>query len=405
MLKKLTKNIGPGSLVAAAFIGPGTITTCTTAGARFGYDLMWALVLSVIATISLQEMAARLGVISQKDLASVIAKFSSHRVLQISVITLILCAIVVGNTSYEAGNISGAALGLELFTGKLIFEFKGASLNLSTVILGAIAFMILVKGSIKSLQQILLGLVMLMSMAFVLTAILTKPNLFAIFRGLLSFKSSDASLFTVVGLIGTTVVPYNLFLHSALVAKKWHSPKDLQASRWDTFVAVLLGGLVSMSVLIAAASVNILELKSGADLAFALQTTFGESAKYFMGLGLIAAGLTSAVTAPLAAAFVITGLFGKSGQTNSKLYKAVWMSVLLFGILVSSFNLEPIVLIIFAQVTNGLFLPFIVLVLLWIMNQTRLLGSYKNTKLQNAFGIFVFLLTLLLAYRILINSL
>ncbi len=120
MIKNIFKNIGPGTLVAAAFIGPGTVTLCTLAGVNFGFNLLWAMLLSIIATIVLQEMAARLGIISQKGLSEVIREEIKIPFFKWFVTILILSAIVVGNASYEAGNISGGILGLETIFGKVI---------------------------------------------------------------------------------------------------------------------------------------------------------------------------------------------------------------------------------------------------------------------------------------------
>ena len=121
MIKSWFKNIGPGPLVAAAFIGPGTVTLCTMAGVNFGYALLWAMGLSVVATIILQEMSARLGIIAQKGLADVIRSEINNPVLKYVSIVLILSAIVIGNAAYEAGNISGGVLGLEAVFGNLDF--------------------------------------------------------------------------------------------------------------------------------------------------------------------------------------------------------------------------------------------------------------------------------------------
>ena len=113
MIRNAFKNIGPGPFIAAAFIGPGTVTLCTLSGANFGYTLLWAMALSILATIALQEMSARLGIISQKGLAEVIRTEIKNPPLRAGAILLILSAIVIGNAAYEAGNISGGALGLE----------------------------------------------------------------------------------------------------------------------------------------------------------------------------------------------------------------------------------------------------------------------------------------------------
>ena len=122
MIKKWFKNIGPGTLVAAAFIGPGTVTICTIAGVNFGFNLLWAMLLSVIATVVLQEMAARLGVISQKGLSEVIREEIKIPFVKHFVTLLILGAIVVGNAAYEAGNISGGILGLETIFGRSLLN-------------------------------------------------------------------------------------------------------------------------------------------------------------------------------------------------------------------------------------------------------------------------------------------
>ena len=122
-MKKWINNIGPGPLVAAAFIGPGTVTLCSIAGLNFGFSILWALLLSVIATIVLQEMAARLGIIFQKSLSEVITNEIKNPLTKNIVIALILLAIVIGNAAYEAGNISGGVLGLETVFGEKYLSF------------------------------------------------------------------------------------------------------------------------------------------------------------------------------------------------------------------------------------------------------------------------------------------
>ena len=149
MIKNIFKNIGPGTLIAAAFIGPGTVTLCTLAGVNFGFNLLWAMVLSILATIILQEMAARLGIISQKGLSEVIREEIKIPFLKQLVTMLILAAIVVGNASYEAGNISGGILGLETIFGEFRYNFNGSSINFMSIVIGVIAFILLYIGNYK----------------------------------------------------------------------------------------------------------------------------------------------------------------------------------------------------------------------------------------------------------------
>ena len=213
MIKSWFKNIGPGPLVAAAFIGPGTVTLCTMAGVNFGYALLWAMGLSVVATIILQEMSARLGIIAQKGLADVIRSEINNPVLKYVSIVLILSAIVIGNAAYEAGNISGGVLGLETVFGVQNLNIATCNFNIFSVLIGLVAFLLLFIGNYKFLERVLVSLVILMSGAFLLTAIMTRPDLVEIAEGLLLPEVADNSILTIIGLIGTTVVPYNLFLH------------------------------------------------------------------------------------------------------------------------------------------------------------------------------------------------
>ena len=208
-------------MVAAAFVGPGTVTLCTLAGANFGYALLWTLVLSVVATIVLQEMAARLGIVTQKGLSEVIRSEIKQPSMRILVIILILSAIVIGNTAYEAGNISGGILGLETILGQASLDLGSFSINLMSLVIGVIAFVLLYIGNYKFLERALITLVILMSLSFLITAIVTKPDFIEILKGAFIPKSPKGSLLTIIGLIGTTVVPYNLFLHASLVKEKW----------------------------------------------------------------------------------------------------------------------------------------------------------------------------------------
>jgi len=391
MIKNWFKNIGPGPLVAAAFIGPGTVTLCTIAGVNFGFALLWAMVLSIVATIVLQEMSARLGIITQKGLSEVIRTEIKHPIFRILAVILILSAIVIGNAAYEAGNISGSVLGLQaVFSGSKGFY---------SALIGSIAFVLLFIGNYKVLEKMLVALVMLMSLAFLITAILTQPNISEIFKGVFMPKFPEGSILTIVGLIGTTVVPYNLFLHASLVKEKWQNTSDLKYAKKDTIIAVVLGGLVSMCIIIAAAAIQSSDITNAADLAKGLEPLFGAFSKYFLAMGLFAAGITSAITAPLAAAYVACGCLGWSTNLKSKQFRAVWILILAIGVLSSASGVKSIEIIKFAQVANGILLPIIAGFLIWIVNRESVLGTYRNTMRQNILGIIILTITLFLGVK------
>ncbi|AOW18663.1 manganese transporter [Polaribacter vadi] len=399
MIKKYFKNIGPGTLVAAAFIGPGTVTICTLAGVNFGFNLLWAMLLSIIATIVLQEMAARLGIISQKGLSEVIREEIKIPFLKHFITLLILAAIVVGNASYEAGNISGGILGLETIFGEFNFVIGGLSINFMSLIIGVIAFVLLYIGNYKFIEKALVTLVLLMSFSFVITAVITQPNILEVLKGMFVPKFPEKSLLTVIGLIGTTVVPYNLFLHASLVKERWKNKEDVSLAKTDTIISIILGGMVSMAIIISAASIPSKDILNVADLAKGLAPLYGEFAKYFLALGLFAAGITSAITAPLAAAYVAQGCLGLKGNMQSKSFKMVWMIILLLGVIFSSIGIKPIEIIKFAQVANGMLLPIIAGILLWIMNKKNVLGTFVNTKTQNIFGFVILAISIFLGAK------
>ncbi|MEY8021720.1 Nramp family divalent metal transporter [Muriicola sp. SD30] len=386
------KKIGPGFLIAAAFVGPGTITACTLAGVGFGFALLWAMVLSIATTVVFQEMAARVGILTKKGLAASIREELKRPWIRVSVLGIILSAIVVGNAAYEAGNIGGAVLGLEALLGSEPSPWY-------SWLIGGCAFVLLYAGSYKMLEKIFVGLVMMMSISFILAAILTRPDISAILSGLFVPSLPEGSLLTVVALIGTTVVPYNLFLHASLVSEKWNSIDDIKAIRWDTILSIGLGGLISIAIVIAAAASQLTEVSSGLDLAKGLEPLYGTSSKYFLGVGLFAAGITSAITAPLAAAYVTASCFNWNSSFNSWRFRAVWASVLLAGVSFQSFNLKPIEIIKFAQVANGLLLPVICIFLLWIVNKRSLMGNYKNRIWQNILGLIFLLLIISLGVK------
>ncbi|MCM8570595.1 Nramp family divalent metal transporter [Gramella jeungdoensis] len=397
-MRNFFRNLGPGILVSAAFIGPGTVTVCSLAGVNFGYSLLWALLISVFACIILQEMSARLGLVSGKGLSDCIRE--EIRIPFIRVITLILIfsAIVLGNAAYEAGNITGAVLGLEAVFPSVSFEMGAFNLNIWSLVIGGLAFILLFLGSYKKLEKVFIGLVLLMSIAFILTAFLTRPDISGVLEGFIP-GSFDAGLLTIIALVGTTVVPYNLFLHASLVSEKWQGQKYLGTVRKELVFSIMLGGLVSMAIVICAAASNITQIEDAGDLAAGLEPLFGNSATIFLAIGLLAAGITSSITAPLAAAYVVQGCLGWKGGMQSGKFKMVWIIILILGVVFSSLGVKPVEIIQFAQIANGLVLPIIAIFLFWIVNQSSVLGEYRNSIFQNAIGLLVIALAVFLGAK------
>ncbi len=387
----LKKYFGPSTLIAAAFIGPGTVTTCTLAGVQTGYSLLWALAFSIIATIIFQEMSARLGWVTQSGLGEAITQTLNNRGVKYLAIFLVTSAILVGNAAYEAGNISGGILGLELLIGPQ---------KLWPIVLGGICFLLLSIGKYQLVEKLLIALVITMSICFALTAILVQPDLGAVLQGFIP-RHPEQNLFLVLALLGTTVVPYNLFLHASTISKKWESTASLKQIRTENRVSILIGGLISILIVITAGSFqgNITEVKSGQDLAVQLEPLFGSGAKYCMGIGLLAAGISSALTAPLAAGYAAQGLFGWQKEEKDWRFKIVWMTILLLGIIVATIGQKPILVIKFAQIANALLLPLVAVFLIYVSNSKKLLKNYVNNRWQNVLAIALLFITIVLSFK------
>lgn len=396
---KLFENIGPGVLIAAAFIGPGTVTVCTLAGAQYDFVLLWTMVFSIIATIVLQEMTVRLGLVTKMGLAQAVRNQINHSGLKWLSIILMMSAILVGNAAYEAGNISGGALGLGALVNQSTFALAAFEINYLSLMIGVLAFVVLLMGNYRFIEKVLVGLVVIMSLSFLMTAIMTSPNVINVLKGLLIPTFPEGSLLIIIALIGTTVVPYNLFLHASLVQEKWNDADDLPQARKDTVISITLGGVISMAIIICAAAIETTGVGSAADLAKGLEPLFGSYAKYLLAIGLFAAGITSAITAPMAAAYVAAGCFNWPMKLKSLRFRMVWMTVLILGIVFSSIGFRSIEVIKFAQIANGILLPMIAIFLLWVMNRKQLLGDYINSFKHNVFGLAIVVIALVLGLK------
>lgn len=399
MLDKL-KQLGPGIMIAAAFIGPGTVTTATLAGAGYGYTLLWAVLFSIIATIVLQEMSARLGVVGKLGVGQALRKKSKTTFLKISTIVLVIGAILIGNAAYEAGNITGAVLG---FT-----WFDHYAINPLVIMIGLVAFLLLYSGKFKLIEKSLVILVCIMGAVFFISAILLKPDFSKILHNLFVPTLPENSSLMVMGLIGTTVVPYNLFLHASSIKEKWQDAAQLSLARWDTILSVTLGGIITMAILVTSAIAfegNKGDVAGLGDLSRQLQPILGDWSSYFIGFGFLAAGLSSSVTAPLAAAYATSEILGWKYNLKGSKFRLIWGGVLLTGIVFSSLGFKPTAIIWFAQVANGILLPIVASFLLWIVNDKKIMGRHVNHKMVNLIGIIVILITLGLGAKSIFSAL
>lgn len=366
------------SIISAAFIGPGTVTTAAQAGASYQLQLLWALVFSTFATIILQEAAARLTLASGKSLGHIIAEQYRGKFGRGLCIGLFL-AVAFGCAAYQAGNLLGAASGLEL----LIPLPRYALL----LVVGLAGSLVLWQGSIRAIARILALVVAIMGLAFLSIAFLQKDYpLGSVMLQAVQPGIPEGGLLLVVGLVGTTIVPYNLFLASGI-----SQGQEIGEMRWGIALAVAIGGLISMAILITGTQV------SGSFSFEALSTAMGEklgsSAPLLFAMGLFAAGISSAITAPLASAITARALLGeRSGQwgTASRKFRLTWGGVMAVGLFFGLLDVKPIPAIIAAQAINGMLLPVVAVFLILAANDQQLIPeAYRNGLRSNILSLAI----------------
>lgn len=384
-LFSLIRQLGPGMLVAGAFIGTGTITTSIVAGTNHGYTLLWASVtLAVILTIILQEMAARLSLVSGVPLAVLIRKRLG---LWASIIAIV--AIAGGNAIYSVGNETGVSLAL----GGL---FGGIPGSVWMFIVTLLYWGLLMIGKYRILERTITILVGVMSLTFLLDMFIVQPDYGQIVKGLVTpiFEASDIML--VLGLIGTTVVPYNLYLHSAgVIERGWHqNPRDnFRLMRFDTMIPIFLGGIVTMAVGVVAAKVlhplhvsQGFEVEGTAEMAASLEPLLGAAAYTFFSIGLFAAAISSMPMAALSAAYVVSQSLGWSEDLRDWKFRLVFSLVAWIPFIFAVGVDNPVWTIILAQSVNGMLLPITAAFVFYLINRSDIMGKYKNTILFNVIG-------------------
>lgn len=379
-----THSLGPGFLVSAAFIGPGTVLTASRAGAEFGLSLLWALLFSLVLTFFLQEMALRLGLVRRLALTTILREAVRQPVLKWLLLMLVVIAIVVGNSAYEGGNLTGAAAGAVILF--------GGDQGWWLVILGLISAGLLFSGRYHLFERLLILMVALMAVLFALSAVLMLMNPTTLDSVQPTTPSLARQQYLTLALIGTTVVPYNLFLHASLVQSKWHAgvPLDeaLRQARLDLAISMGVGGIVTLSVMATAASLAASgqSLEQLTDLPAQLAPVAGPFASVAFAAGLLAAGLSSALTAPLAAAMTLEGVFQRASDPSSLLFRATWGLVLLSGTVIAITSHHPVELILVAQVANALLLPLLAMIMIYLASRPDVMGQEASRLWQTGLG-------------------
>ncbi len=363
------------AVISAAFIGPGTLATASAAGSQFGLSLIWALVFSTIACLVLQEMSARIAIVTGKSLGSAMLESSKNRFG----VLFVGFSVVLGCVAYQAGNILGAVSGLAL-----IFD---GNLKLMVILIGAFCMTLLWYGNVKFVTTLLGLVVAIMGFVFLILAFQISVDSSQLLRGSFIPTIPEGATWIVLGLVGTTIVPYNLFLGAGVA----HGQK-LPDMRFGLTISVIFGGLISIAILIVAT--NAASVGNFNEVALVLRDHLGHWAYTLMGIGLLAAGVTSSITSPLAAGIIGSSIIKSSSE--KQVFRMFWLVTLVFGLFFGLLDLKPVPIIIAAQALNGFVLPLMVVVLIIMTNNRKMLSNYINGIVLNIIAFLVLDIVLLI---------
>jgi manganese transport protein len=344
------------SVISAAFIGPGTVTTAVTSGSQFQTHLLWAVVFATLACIVLQEASARIVIASGLNFGQALeSKFGTKNGFWIK--WIVAGPVLLGCAAYEAGNILGAVSGLSI-----LFEGDG---KIYTIIITLTAGFVLWHGGNRWISTIMTVLVGLMGVAFLLLAMEGDFIFSDLLKSSVIPSIPGGSEWLTLALVGTTIVPYNIFIGSAI--SKGHT---ISLMRIGLTISVLIGGLITAWIMLAGTMVG--NFSSFGELATLFQNKMGAIGSLALGLGLFAAGFSSAITSPYAASLIASTVFGAEKKS---VVRFAWMSVLLTGFAFGISGIKPIPVILAVQALNGLILPLLTYFLILIVNDSKVVSA------------------------------
>jgi len=343
------KSVVIWSIISAAFIGPGTVTTAVSAGSLFKLSLLWSVVFATVACIMLQEVAARITIACGMNVGQALMRQFRSRIGK-GVQWLVGGSVIAGCAAYEAGNIMGAVSGLNLIT--------GVNTQALTIVVVIVSFGVLWIGHPSWISNLMTFLVGVMGVTFFLLAGQQGFSVRQLVDGAFVPVVPPGSALLVLGLVGTTVVPYNLFLGSGI-----SKGQTLPFMRVGLSISVLIGGLITAAILVAGTAVT--DFSSFPNLFADFKVKVGHLGAIAMALGLFAAGFSSAITSPYASAVIVRSVFEPKNENHVRM---VWIGVLAIGFIFGISGLKPIPVILVVQALNGLILPLLVIFLILIVN-------------------------------------
>jgi len=392
--------LGPGIVTGSVDNDAGGITTYSVAGALYGYNLLWTMLPSLLVLIVVQEMNARMGIVSGKGLADLIRENAGVKITFFIFIGLLIADI--GNTTTEFAGVAGS---MQVFD---------VSKYISVPISAVLVWWLVVKGTYKFSERIFL-IFSAFLLVYVFSALMGKPDWNQIGHAMVKPKIEYTKdyLTVVIGIIGTTIAPWMQFYMQSAVIEKGVKITEYKYTLWDVIIGSVITIVVAFFIIVACAStlhikgININEAK---DAALALEPIAGHLAKITFAFGLFIASIFSATILPVATAFYVCEAFGFEAGIDKKWKDApqfYWLftAIIVIGAAIILIPNAPLILItLWSQVANGLLLPVVLVCMILLVNNKDIMGEYVNKPFNNIVGWGTVIILILLSFTLLVTS-
>ena len=397
--------LGPGIITANVDNDAGGITTYSIAGAHFGYSLLWTLIPITIALFVVQEMCARMGVVTGKGLADLIRESFG-----VKPTVILLLGIIIANLCTTTAEFAGVAASMEIF---------GVSKYISVPVAAALVWLAVVKGNRRSLEKIFL-LASSVYITYIISGMMLHPDWKFLFTQTVtpSVSLEPGYLYMVIGVVGTTITPWMQFYLQSTIVEKGVKLSEYKYTKWDVYVGCIITDVVSYFIIFTCAAtifVNGIQIETAKDAALALFPLAGSYSASLFAFGLLNASLFAASVLPLSTAYFLCEGMGWDSGLNKRFRDApqfylLYTLLIAFGAIIILFPDAPLLTImVLSQVINGSLLPLVLVFMLMLVNNKKLMGEYVNGKLFNVIAwtttIIMSILTLLLVVTALIPSL
>jgi len=388
--------LGPGIITGSVDNDAGGITTYSVAGALYGYKLLWTLIPSFLVLMVVQEMNARMGVVTGKGLADLIRENFGVKITFFIFVGLVIADI--GNTATEFAGVAGSMV---------IF---GINKYISVPIAAMAVWILVVKGNYRVAERIFL-LFSFCLLSYILSALFAKPDWHGVAAGFLrpTMHFNKDYLGMVLGIVGTTIAPWMQFYMQSAVMEKGLKIEEYKFVIWDVIIGCTATIVVAFFIIVACAAtlnVNGIVINEAKDAAVSLKPFAGAFASQLFAFGLFVASIFSATILPLATAFYVCEAFGFEAGINKKLKEApqfyiLFTSIIAVGVIIILLPHAPLIAItIWSQILNAMLLPVVLISMILMVNNKRLMGKYVNNGFQNTVGwsttIILIVLTVLL---------